>query len=63
MSGLASAVSNVGNIIVQFIGTIITSLFGVDGPWADLLPFFLLGIMVSLVLVGVKIIRKVVWGS
>lgn len=63
MSGLAAAVSTVGNVIVQFIGTIVTALFGEGGGWADLLPFFLLGIMVSLVLVGVKIIRKVVWGS
>lgn len=54
--------------VTQLTGT----LFGAEGvittvfEWmtsATVLPFFAIGIGISLALVGVKIIRSVIWGA
>lgn len=63
MAQFTSALATIGSTLINFIGNIITAMFGEGGAWADLLPFFLLGIIISVILVGVKIMRKVVWGA
>ena len=42
--------------------TAITSMFAFITS-ADVLPWFAIGIVASLVLFGVKIVRRVVWGA
>lgn len=61
-SGLSS-LTDVAATLVTFFGSIISALFGSSGAWTALLPYFLLGIGASLCLLGVKMIRKIVWGS
>lgn len=49
--------------IVGFVGEVVTALVGTNGTLKDLLPLFVIGIAISLVMVVVKIIRKVTWGA
>lgn len=64
MEGVTTGMDTIFNQIAQF--------FGETGPiptvfdWitsAEVLPFFALGITVSLILFGVKIVRGVIWGN
>lgn len=59
---LAAITSGLTQIITWF-GTIITALLGENGALAPLLPLLVIGIAISLVLLGVKLIRKVSWGA
>ena len=49
--------------IVGFVGELVTALVSTTGTLKDLLPLFVIGIAISLVMVVVKIIRKVTWGA
>ena len=57
LAAVTSAISDV----IGWVGTVITGL--VSGDLADLLPLFAIGIAVSAVLLGIKIIKSVVWGA
>lgn len=63
MEGFITALSQIGSALINFVGNIVSALFSESGAWGDLLPFFLIGIIISIVMVAVKIIRKVVWGA
>lgn len=61
-----TAISTIGSQIIQFFASIINALFGSGegaASWGALLDYFLIGIVVSLLFVGVKMIRKLVWGA
>lgn len=60
---MLTAVSNAITTVLGWIGTFITSLTGAEGALADLLPLFAVGIAISAVLLGVKIVKSVVWGA
>lgn len=57
---LAAVTSAIGDVL-GWIGTVITAL--TSGTLSGLLPLFAIGIAISAVLLGIKIIRSVVWGS
>ena len=57
MAAISTAVSQV----IEWIGGVITALFGSDGAWADLLPFVLLSVGASIIFLGVKLVRKLCW--
>ena len=49
--------------VIGWVGTVITALTGENGQLASLLPLFAIGIAISAVLLGIRIIRSVVWGA
>lgn len=58
--------------MTEALSQLTTTLFGADGAistvfeWmtsATVLPYFAIGIGISLALFGVKIIRSVIWGA
>lgn len=51
------------NDVLVWVGTVVTSLISEGGQLADLAPLFAIGIAISAVLLGVKIIKSVVWGA
>lgn len=55
MEGLTTVVTSLMNSIVSVWTTIVSQ--------TEIMPFFLLGIGISLVLVAVKVIKTVVWGA
>lgn len=49
--------------VIQWVGTVIDALVTEGGALAELAPLFAIGIAISAVLLGVKIIKGVVWGA
>lgn len=49
--------------VLTWVGTVITSLTATNGALNALLPLFAIGIAISAVLLGIRIIRSVVWGA
>lgn len=59
LAAVTSAISDV----ITWVGTVITALTSENGALAPLLPLFAIGIAISAVLLGIRIIRSVVWGA
>lgn len=59
---LAAVTSGITDVI-GWVGTVITQLTSETGQLKDLLPLFAIGIAISAVLLGIRIIRSVVWGA
>ncbi len=49
--------------VITWVGTVVTAIFGSEGALAELAPLVAIGIAISAVLLGVKIIKTMVWGS
>lgn len=58
--------------VIEAVGTAVTSIIGwsgdvltaiMSGEMTALLPVFAIGIGVSVVLFGVKLVRKICWGA
>lgn len=49
--------------VISWVGSVITALTGENGALSSLLPLFAIGIAISAILLGVKIIKSVVWGA
>lgn len=63
---MLEAVTNAIQTVIAWVGTVITSLVTTGtnaGELSPLLPLFAIGIAISAVLLGVKIIKSVVWGA
>lgn len=58
---MLAAVTSGITTVIGWIGTTITAV--VSGELSQLLPLFAIGISISAILLGVKIIRSIVWGS
>lgn len=60
IAAVGTAITNV----LGWVGEFITALTdATDGALYALLPLFAIGIAVSAVLLGIKIVKSVVWGS
>ena len=60
---MLDAVNSGISSVIGWIGSVITSLTSTTGALYPLLPLFAIGIAISAVLLGVKIIKSVVWGA
>lgn len=49
--------------VIGWVGTTVTAVVGEGGQLAELAPLFAIGISISAILLGVKIVRSLVWGS
>ena len=60
---MLNAVTNALSTVIEWCGTIITSITDTTGDLKELLPLFAIGIAISVVFLGVKVIRSIVWGA
>lgn len=60
---MLAAVTSAISTVISWVGTTITALTDSSGELYSLLPLFAIGIAISAVLLGVKIIKSVVWGA
>lgn len=58
---LIEAVTSGLTTVISWIGTVVTAV--TTGALKDLLPLFAIGIAISAVLLGIKVIRSIVWGA
>lgn len=63
MDAIVSAVGSGLTAVIGWIGNVITALVGSTGALNPLLPMFAVGISISLVLLGIKCVKSVVWGA
>lgn len=60
---MLEAVTSGLTTVIGWIGTVIDAIITTDGQLAELLPLFAIGIAISVVFLGVKAIRSIVWGA
>lgn len=60
---MLAAVTSGITTVIGWVGTVITSLVGTNGELADLLPLFAVGIAISAILLGVKLVKSIIWGA
>lgn len=60
---MLEAVTSAITTILGWIGTVIDSLLAADGDLNALLPLFAVGVAISAVLLGVRVIRSFIWGA
>ena len=49
--------------VIGWVGAVMNSLLTTDGQLAALLPLFAVGVAISAILLGVKIIKSFIWGA
>lgn len=49
--------------VISWIASVVDALVGTDGQLNTLLPLFAIGVSISAILLGVKIIKGMIWGS
>lgn len=59
IGSVTSAISDV----LGWIGTVINSLLDTSGDLNALLPLFAVGVAISAIMLGVKMIRSFIWGA
>lgn len=60
---MLTAVTTGLTTVIGWIGSVIDAVFSTDGELAELAPLFAIGISISAILLGVKIIKSFVWGA
>lgn len=60
---MLEAVTSGITTVIGWVGTVISSLLGEAGELTELRPLFAIGISISAILLGVKIIKSFVWGA
>lgn len=48
--------------VIDWIGTVLTAIVG-NGALKDLAPLFAIGISISAIMLGIKVVRGIVWGA
>lgn len=49
--------------VITWLGTVVSAFFGENGALAPLTPVIIIAVAISLVLLGIKVIRKSMWGA
>ena len=60
---MLTAVTDGISSVISWVGSVVTALVGESGALAPLLPLFAIGIAVSGVLLGIRVIRGLIWGA
>lgn len=60
---MIDAIAEAFTQIITWVGSFTSALTANGGALHSLLPLFAIGIAVSLVMVCMKIVRKITWGS
>ena len=63
---MLTAVTNALGTVIGWVGTVIDAIVTTGenaGGLSELLPLFAVGIAISVVFLGVKVIRSIVWGA
>lgn len=60
---MLAAVTSGITTVIGWIGTVITSLLSETGELGELRELFAIGVSISAILLGVKVIRSFIWGA
>lgn len=62
-SGMIAEVTTALGTVIEWVGTVISSLTTTDGDLGALLPLWAIGVAISALLLGVKVIKGFAWGT
>lgn len=60
---MLAAVTSGLSTVIEWVGTVVTALVGESGALNELLPLLAIGVAISALMLGVKVIRGVIWGA
>lgn len=60
---MIAEVGNALGTIIEWVGTVITALTGEAGELTALLPLWAIGVAISALMLGIKVIRSFAWGN
>lgn len=60
---MLEAVTSGLTTVIAWVGTVVSALVGESGELSELLPLLAIGVAISALMLGVKVIRSVIWGS
>lgn len=60
---MLEAVTSGLTTVLGWVGTVVDSLVGETGELKALLPLFAIGVAISAVMLGIKVIRGFTWGN
>ena len=60
---MLDAVTSAITTVIDWVGTVVQSLVGAQGALKDLLPLFAIGVAISAIMLGIKVIRGMIWGA
>lgn len=60
---MLEAVTTSLGTVLDWVGTVVTSLTGTDGELAPLLPLLAIGVSISALMLGIKAIKSFAWGT
>lgn len=60
---MLAAVTSGLTSVVEWVGTVISAITTEAGALNELLPLFAIGIAISVLFLGVKAIKSIVWGA
>ena len=49
--------------VIGWVGDVVDALVTTDGALGALLPLFAVGIAISAIMLGIKIVRGIIWGA
>lgn len=49
--------------VIGWVGTVVDAMVTTEGELASLLPLFAIGVSISAVMLGKKIVRGLIWGA
>ena len=60
---MLEAVSTGVTTVISWVGEVVSALTSTDGALSALLPLLAIGVAVTAVMLGVKVIRSIIWGA
>lgn len=60
---MLEAVTSGITTVIAWIKSVVDALVTTEGALNELLPLFAIGVAISAVLLGVKLIRSLIWGA
>lgn len=60
---MLEAVTSGITTVIGWVGAVMDSLLTTDGQLSALLPLFAVGVAISAILLGVKVIKSFIWGA
>lgn len=60
---MLEAVTSAITTVLGWVGTVVDALLTTNGELNALLPLFAVGVAISAILLGVRVIRSFIWGA
>ena len=60
---MLEAVTSGLTTVISWVGTVVTALVGEAGQLNELLPLLAIGVAISALLLGIRVIRGIIWGA